>query len=134
MPSRTQQLKPEIAMQLHDWQLFARGVIEGINGRPAIDRRQRFQLEFKEHRQYVKGDEIRSIDWKLFGKTDRLNIASTKTKPTCKPMILLDQSARWHIKEAAPQVSASMPLRSVFGGVHGNDADRQQDAVALCTF
>jgi MoxR-like ATPase len=35
---------------------------------------QRFSVEFAEHRQYGPGDEIRHIDWRAFGKTDRYYI------------------------------------------------------------
>ena len=51
-----------------------------------------FSVEFKQHRQYVRGDEIRSIDWKLFGKTDRLFIREYEEETNLKCNILLDTS------------------------------------------
>ena len=44
-------------------QLFARGVVEGITVGRHRSPHKGASVEFKEHRQYVKGDEIRSIDW-----------------------------------------------------------------------
>ncbi len=49
-------------------------------------------MEFKEHRQYVRGDEIRSIDWKVFGKTDRLYIREYEEETNLRCTILLDRS------------------------------------------
>jgi uncharacterized protein (DUF58 family) len=49
-------------------------------------------VEFREHRSYVRGDEIRSIDWKLFGKTDRLYIRQYEEETNLRAMLLLDQS------------------------------------------
>ncbi|WP_417748591.1 DUF58 domain-containing protein [Rosistilla oblonga] len=51
-----------------------------------------FSVEFKEHRQYVHGDEIRTIDWKLFGKTDRLYIREYEEETNLRCNILLDKS------------------------------------------
>ena len=51
-----------------------------------------FSVEFKEHRPYVRGDEIRSIDWKVFGKTDRLYIREYEEETNLRCTILLDTS------------------------------------------
>ncbi|MCA8995418.1 MAG: DUF58 domain-containing protein, partial [Planctomycetaceae bacterium] len=49
-------------------------------------------VEFKEHRSYVPGDDIRTIDWKLFGKTDRLYIREYEEETNLRCTILLDSS------------------------------------------
>ena len=73
-------------------QLLARGVVEGITAGRHRSPHKGASVEFKEHRQYVRGDEIRSIDWKLFGKTDRLFIRQYEDETNLRSMILLDQS------------------------------------------
>lgn len=73
-------------------QWFARGVVEGITSGRHRSPRKGASIEFKEHRQYVRGDEIRSIDWKLFGKTDRLFIRQYEDETNLRAMLLLDQS------------------------------------------
>ena len=72
--------------------LFARGVVEGITVGRHRSPHKGASVEFKEHRQYVKGDEIRSIDWKLFGKTDRLYIRQYEDETNLRAMVWLDQS------------------------------------------
>lgn len=73
-------------------QLLARGVVEGITAGRHRSPHKGSSIEFKEHRQYVRGDEIRSIDWKLFGKTDRLYIRQYEDETNLRSMVLLDQS------------------------------------------
>ena len=60
--------------KLANLQLYARQVVEGVTVGMHRSPHKGFSVEFKEHRPYVRGDEIRTIDWKLYGKTDRLYI------------------------------------------------------------
>ena len=71
---------------------YARGVVEGLHvgmhRSPYIG----VSVEFKEHRAYVRGDEVRSIDWKLYGKTDRLFVRQYEHESNLKATLLVDQS------------------------------------------
>ncbi|HBE69052.1 MAG TPA: hypothetical protein DDW52_12960 [Planctomycetaceae bacterium] len=49
-------------------------------------------LEFREHRQYAPGDPLRTLDWKLFGKTDRLYVRQYDDQTGLRVMLLVDQS------------------------------------------
>ena len=51
-----------------------------------------FSVEFAEHRAYGPGDEIRLVDWKLYGKTDRYYVKQYEAETTLKAYILLDTS------------------------------------------
>lgn len=73
-------------------QLYARQVVEGVTVGMHRSPHKGFSVEFKEHRPYVRGDEIRSIDWKLYGKTDRLYIRQYEEETNLRCTILLDQS------------------------------------------
>lgn len=73
-------------------QFLARGVVEGLTAGKHRSPLKGSSVEFKEHREYVRGDEIKSIDWKLFGKTDRLFIRQYEDETNLQAMILLDQS------------------------------------------
>ncbi|MCX7935504.1 MAG: DUF58 domain-containing protein, partial [Planctomycetota bacterium] len=52
----------------------------------------RFSVEFRQHRPYVVGDEIRRLDWKVFGKTDRFYIREYEDETNLRAAILLDAS------------------------------------------
>ncbi|HIN78811.1 MAG TPA: DUF58 domain-containing protein, partial [Gemmatimonadetes bacterium] len=64
-------LDPAVLARISNLELLARTVVDGfLNGlhrSPYLG----FSLEFAEHRQYMPGDDIRRIDWKLFGRSDR---------------------------------------------------------------
>ena len=51
-----------------------------------------FSVEFAEHRYYGQGDEIRHMDWKLYGKTDRFYIKRFEEETNLRSYILLDTS------------------------------------------
>lgn len=73
-------------------QVLAREVVEGFCSGLHKSPHKGFSVEFKEHRQYVRGDDIRTIDWKLFGKTDRLYIREYEEETNLRCTILLDSS------------------------------------------
>ncbi|HAD59260.1 MAG TPA: DUF58 domain-containing protein, partial [Planctomycetaceae bacterium] len=73
-------------------QVIARQVVEGFCSGLHRSPHKGFSVEFKEHRQYVAGDDIRNIDWKLFGKTDRLYIREFEEETNVRVTILLDSS------------------------------------------
>jgi len=114
--------------------LLAKGVVEGISGGLHRSHHIGSSIEFKEHRPYVAGDETRSIDWKLFGKTDRLYIRQYEDETSLRCTIALDQSGSMKYAgsrssgvskhEFAVQLAACLAYLLV----------KQQDAVGLITF
>jgi len=50
-----------------------------------------FSAEFSEHRAYGRGDEIKHIDWKLFGKTDRYYVKQFEEETNLRAHLLLDE-------------------------------------------
>lgn len=51
-----------------------------------------FSVEFAQHRQYTRGDEIRHIDWKVYGKSDRLFVKQYEEETNLRATIVLDAS------------------------------------------
>ena len=72
--------------------MLARQVVEGFCSGLHRSPHKGFSVEFKEHRAYVRGDETRRIDWKVFGKTDRLYIREYEEETNLRCTILLDTS------------------------------------------
>jgi uncharacterized protein (DUF58 family) len=85
-------LTPPDLSRIASLQLLAKGVVEGISGGLHRSHHIGASIEFKEHRPYVAGDETRSIDWKLFGKTDRLFIRQFEDETSLRSTVVLDQS------------------------------------------
>ncbi len=64
------------------------GFISGLHHSPFFGR----SLDFAEHRQYMPGDDIRLIDWKLFARTDRFYVKEFEADTNTNCTILLDVS------------------------------------------
>jgi len=73
-------------------ELLARQVVEGFCSGQHRSPHKGYSVEFKEHRPYVRGDEIRSIDWKVFGKTDRVYIREFEEETNLKATLIVDSS------------------------------------------
>ncbi len=72
--------------------LHARLVVEGFMSGEHKSPFHGFSVEFTQHREYVPGDDIRRIDWKLLGKTDRYYLKLYEQETNYVANILLDGS------------------------------------------
>lgn len=85
-------LKPEVVSKLANMELRARLVVEGFITGLHRSPYHGFSVEFAEHRQYMPGDEIKHVDWKVYGKTDRFYVKEFEEETNLKAYILLDAS------------------------------------------
>jgi uncharacterized protein (DUF58 family) len=92
MPKVTEFLTPGDLAKLASHQMLARQVVEGFCSGLHRSPHKGFSVEFKQHRQYVPGDEIRHLDWKVYGKTDRFYIREYEEETNLRCNILLDAS------------------------------------------
>ncbi len=72
--------------------LVARGTVEGFLTGVHKSPYKGYSVEFAEHRQYYPGDEIRHLDWRVLGKTDRLYIKEYEEETNLKSYLLVDAS------------------------------------------
>ena len=92
MPKVTEFLTPGDLAKLANHQMLARQVVEGFCSGLHRSPHKGFSVEFKQHRQYVPGDEIRHLDWKVYGKSDRFYIREYEEETNVRCNILLDAS------------------------------------------
>lgn len=85
-------LRPEIVARINNISLRARLVVEGYLTGLHKSPYHGFSVEFAEHRAYGPGDELRHLDWKLYGKTDRYYIKQYEEETNLRSYILLDVS------------------------------------------
>lgn len=91
-----------------------------------------FAVEFAAHREYVPGDDIRHIDWKVWSKTDRLYIKEYEEETNLKCLMVVDCSksmdygsvSQWSKFDHAATAAASLAFL----------LQQQQDTVGLLTF
>ena len=85
-------LQPDVVARLANMELVARLVVEGFITGLHKSPYHGFSVEFAEHRQYMPGDEIKHLDWKIYGKTDRYYIKQFEEETNLKSYIILDAS------------------------------------------
>lgn len=71
----------------------ARAVVEGFVAGLHKSPYKGFSVEFAEHRQYIPGDPIKSIDWKVYGKSDRFYVKEFEEETNLRAYLVLDGSA-----------------------------------------
>ena len=96
--------------------LVARNLVEGFLTGVHKSPYKGFSVEFAEHRQYYPGDEIRHIDWRAFGKTDRYYIKEYEEETNLKAHLLVDASGSMGYKGKHAQ---QVRVRPVHRGVAG---------------
>jgi uncharacterized protein (DUF58 family) len=70
----------------------ARAVVEGFVAGLHKSPYKGFSVEFAEHRQYIPGDPIKSIDWKVYGKSDRFYVKEFEEETNLRAYLVLDGS------------------------------------------
>jgi uncharacterized protein (DUF58 family) len=125
-------LEAEDITSLHNLQLFARTVVEGFTTGNHTSPHKGFSVEFRQHRPYVQGDDIRRLDWKIFGRADRFYIREFDEETNLRATIVLDASGSMGYRgqkgvlkfDYARKLAAAMAYLLM----------SQQDAVGLITF
>jgi uncharacterized protein (DUF58 family) len=85
-------LDPAVISRLKGMDVKARLVVEGFVSGLHRGPYKGFSVEFAEHRQYMPGDPIRYVDWKVYGKTDRFYIKEYEEETNLRAYLILDGS------------------------------------------
>jgi uncharacterized protein (DUF58 family) len=85
-------LDPHTLASLEGLDLQARMVVEGYVAGMHPSPYHGFSVEFAEHREYVPGDDIRHVDWKVWSKTDKLYLKQYEEETNLLSYLLLDTS------------------------------------------
>lgn len=93
-PLRAEQyLAPETLAQLAPFELRAKRIAEGLMNGMHVSPRKGSATDFASHRQYVSGDSIRHVDWKVFARSDKLQVKQFQQETNLNVVILVDGSA-----------------------------------------
>lgn len=87
-------------------------------------------VEFAEYRDYQFGDDLRRVDWRLFGRTDRLHVKQFEEEAQLRVFLVLDASASMDFKSRPQFMSKLEFARLAVAGVAAL-AQRQSDAFGL---
>jgi len=109
------------------------GFITGLHKSPFHG----FSVEFAEHRLYNKGESIRHIDWKLYGKTDKLFVKRYEEETNLRCHIIVDNSASMHyplIKKPTIQNLNKIGFSVIASAALLEILKRQRDAFGLSIY
>ena len=124
-------LDPEVVSRLSRLDLIARMVVEGFITGLHQSPYHGFSVEFSEYRQYMPGDSLRDLDWKVFGKTDRLYVKQYEEETNLKSHLLIDASASMAYRSGS---IAKFQYASYVAAALSHLMLRQRDAVGLIAF
>lgn len=124
-------LAPEVLARITSLELLARTVVEGFISGLHRSPFTGFSTEFAEYRQYMPGDDLRYLDWKLLGRTDRYYIKKYRADTNSQCHILIDASAS--MRYTTGDIT-KLQYAQFLGSSLAYLANKQQDAVGLIAF
>jgi uncharacterized protein (DUF58 family) len=133
MPSdaRASFLDPETIARLGSLDLKARTIVEGFLAGLHRSPFKGFSVEFAEYRQYLPGDDLATLDWKVYGRTDRHFIKKFEEETNLDCHILIDVSkSMGYASKSITKLQYSSFLAAALAYL----MNRQRDAVGLITF
>ena len=125
-------LDPAVIARLGTMELKARTVVEGFLSGLHRSPYKGFSVEFAEYRQYIPGDDLSTLDWKVYARTDRHYVKKYEEETNVECHLLLDVSGSMAYRGAAPM--SKMEYGSVLAGSLAFLMNRQRDATGLMAF
>ena len=124
-------LQPEVVTTIKNLELIAKFIVEGFLIGLHKSPYHGFSVEFSEHRQYMPGDNIRDIDWKVYGRTNRFYIKQYEEETNLKAYLILDISGS--MGYASNKIS-KIQYATYLAAALSYLLIKQRDAVGLATF
>jgi uncharacterized protein (DUF58 family) len=124
-------LEPSVVARIGSMELKARTIVEGFLHGLHRSPNKGFSVEFAEYRQYMPGDDLTTIDWKVFARSDRHFVKKFEEETNLQCHLLLDVSRSMGY---ASRGVSKMAYGSFLAAALGYLVSRQRDAVGLMTF
>ncbi len=131
--SRTS-LRPEVVDRIAGLELKARHIVEGYVSGLHRSPFRGFSVEFAEHREYVPGDDVRFLDWKVFGKTDRLHIKRYEEETNLEAWLAVDVSESMAYDDREGRLPSKLAYSTWAAAALAYLVTRQRDAAGLILF
>ena len=133
MESSLKYLNPQTLAKLQGLELRARLIVEGYVSGVHRSPYHGFSIEFAEHREYAQGDDLRFVDWKVYGKTDKFYLKQYEEETNLVSYLLVDtsESMRYQSETAA---MSKLEYAQCVAGALAYLVLQQQDSVGMVTF
>jgi len=126
-------LDPSTLARLHGLEMRAKLIVEGYVSGVHRSPFHGFSIEFAEHREYVPGDDLRYVDWKVFGKTDKIYLKQYEQETNLVCHFLLDTSESMQYRSDQAALS-KLEYAQCAAAALSYLILQQQDSVGLVTF
>ena len=127
----TRFLDPVVLSRIGNLELLARtvvdGFLQGLHKSPHLG----MSLDFAEHREYMPGDDIRRIDWRLFARTDRFYVKLFEAETAADFMVVLDISKSMSF---GTHTVTKLDYARYLGAALTYFSQKQRDRVGIATF
>ena len=124
-------IDPKVLIRIQNMELLARSVVEGfvtgLHQSPYLG----FSVDFAEYREYHPGDEIRRIDWNVYGRSDKLFVKKFEGETNTRVLVLLDMSGSMNYGSSEVRKS---DYAKMLAACLTYFAYHQRDAVGIMTF
>jgi len=131
MAGQARYLDPAIVARLGTIDLKAKAIVEGFLTGLHRSPFKGFSVEFAEYRQYLPGDDLATLDWKIYARSDRHVVKKFEEETNVECHILLDVSRSMGYGSHA---LTKLEYGSYLAGALAYLMNRQRDAVGLLTF
>ncbi|PHS11631.1 MAG: DUF58 domain-containing protein [Blastopirellula sp.] len=133
MTTAPKYLEPQRLAKLHGLKLRAQHIVEGFVAGSHRSPYHGFSIEFAEHREYAPGDDLRYVDWKVYGRTDKFYLKQyeDETNLICNLVLDTSESMLYQGPDAAlSKLEYAQCLAVTLAWL----VQQQQDSVGLVTF
>lgn len=126
-------LSPQVLSRLRGLSLYPRQMVEGHVSGAHRSPFHGVSAEFAQHREYTPGDDLRYVDWKIFGRTDRFYVKQFQEETNLPCYLLVDTSRSMAYRSAETSYS-KLDFALRVAAALAYLVLRQHDAVGLFTF
>lgn len=130
---RYKYLEPKALAKMARLDIVAKGVVEGFISGLHRSPYHGSSVEFAEHREYVAGDNIKDVDWRAYGRSDRYVIKQYQEETNLRAHILLDMSGSMGYRSEESELT-KLEYGCFLAACLAYMLVRQQDPVGLVTF
>ncbi len=109
-------LHPQTLARLRTFELRAKAIVEGFASGQHRSPYKGLSVEFAQHRPYVTGDDLRHLDWKVYGRTDRLHLKQHQQETNLDLIVMVDSSGSMSYGSRSFEEASGVGLRTSLDG------------------
>jgi uncharacterized protein (DUF58 family) len=132
--SAVDRLNPADLAALGNLEFVARSVVEGFLIGLHRSPHRGFSVEFAENRQYVPGDDVRHVDWRMYARSDRYYVKQYEEETNLRAYLAVDTSRSMDWSSAPGQLVSKLEYARLLAASLAYLLLRQGDAAGLLAF